>query len=206
MGFYEDRVFPYMMEMGTRGFRSNCKSVIALASGKVLEIGVGTGENLHSYPAAVESVVGIEPVAAMLDVAKQKLKESPVAYSVDLQVADARRLPFEDACFDTVVACLVFCTIPDPELAAAEVFRVLKPGGKLVFFEHVAADQKGLAWVQNRINPVWRKLACGCQLNRRSHQVFADAGFVFERLERYRHPKVPRVFAPVIEGWACKPA
>lgn len=205
MSFYEDRVFPVLMELGTKGFRSNCEQVISASQGRVLEIGAGTGANLLSYPAAVTHVVGIEPVEAMLDTARKRLVGQHLGYEVSLSVGDARALGFPDAHFDTVVACLVFCTIPEPEKAAAEVFRVLKPNGRLVFFEHVESQNPRMSWLQGKITPAWRKLACGCELNRNSRQLFAAAGFEFERLNEYSHPKVPSLFAPVIEGAAVKP-
>lgn len=205
MSFYEDRVFPVLMEIGTKGFRSNCEQVISASQGRVLEIGAGTGANLLSYPAAVTHVVGIEPVEAMLGKARARVAGQNLGYEVTLSVGDARALDFPDAHFDTVVACLVFCTIPDPEKAAAEVFRVLKPDGRLVFFEHVESQSKRLGWLQGKLTPAWRKFACGCELNRKSRQLFEKAGFEFEKLNEYKHPKVPSLFAPVIEGAAVKP-
>lgn len=205
MAFYEDRIFPHVMEWGTRPFRQTCKQALSHAHGRVLEVGVGTGANLSYYSPRVTEVVGIEPVDAMLAKAREKLQETPPPFEWHLQRADARELPFDDASFDSVVAVLVFCTIPDPERAAAEAFRVLKPGGNLVFFEHVLAPHEGVARWQHRLNPVWRKVACGCEINRDTRRLFEQAGFHFEKIQQWNHPKAIGLVAPVIAGVGVRP-
>ncbi|CBL46346.1 Predicted methyltransferase [gamma proteobacterium HdN1] len=205
MSFYEDRIFPHVMEWGARPFRRSCAEVMAYAQGRVLEIGVGTGANLRNYPEAVTEVIGIEPSDAMLQIAHERLQQTKSAFRWELQQADARSLPFETASFDTVVAILVFCTIPDPERAAAEAFRALKPGGRLVFFEHVVSPDSGLARWQHRINPTWRKLACGCEINRDTRSLFERAGFRFENIKAWQHPKIVSIAASVIAGVGVRP-
>lgn len=205
MAFYEDRIFPYVMEWGTRPFRRSCEQALANAHGKVLEIGVGTGANLQFYTPAVTDVVGIEPVESMLETARSRLQKSPPPFRWQLRQADARALPFDDASFDSVVAVLVFCTIPDPERAAAEAFRVLRPGGKLVFFEHVVAPHQGVARWQHRINPLWKKMACGCEITRDTRRLFEQAGFQFEALREWNHEKAISLVAPVISGVGVRP-
>lgn len=205
MAFYEDRIFPYVMEWGTRPFRRSCEQALAHARGKVLEIGVGTGANLRYYTPAVTEVVGIEPIESMLETARSRLRKSTPPFRWQLQQADARALPFEDASFDSVVAVLVFCTIPDPERAAAEAFRVLRPGGKLVFFEHVVAPHEGVARWQHRINPLWKKMACGCEITRDTRRLFEQAGFQFEALREWNHEKAISLVAPVISGVGVRP-
>lgn len=205
MAFYEDRIFPYVMEWGTKPFRRSCQQALSHAHGKVLEVGVGTGANMSYYTPAVTDVVGIEPVDAMLSKARARLEETPPPFVWQLQRADARELPFEDASFDSVVAVLVFCTIPNPERAAAEAFRVLKPGGKLVFFEHVVARHAGVARWQHRLNPVWRKMACGCEINRDTRRLFEQVGFQLEKLREWNHEKALGLVAPVISGVGVRP-
>lgn len=205
MAFYEDRIFPHMMEWGTKPFRRSCQQALSHAHGKVLEVGVGTGANMPYYTPAVTEVVGIEPVEAMLSKARERLEGTPPPFLWQLQQADARELPFEDASFDSVVAVLVFCTIPDPQRAAAEAFRVLKPGGKLVFFEHVVAPHAGVARWQHRLNPAWRKMACGCEINRDTRRLFEQAGFHFEKLREWNHEKAISLVAPVISGVGVRP-
>lgn len=204
MSFYEDRVFPFFMELGTRAFRREIAELMGEAEGRVLEIGAGTGANLAFYSAAVTEVVGIEPVAAMLEKAQRVVDQVRHDFPVVLQVGDARALPFEDHSFDTVVACLVFCTIPQPEKAVKEMYRVLKPGGKLVFYEHVASSRPGVHTWQKRINPVWKRLACGCEITRDTRQLFSRAGFHFKQINDFEHGKVPALMAPIISGVAAK--
>jgi ubiquinone/menaquinone biosynthesis C-methylase UbiE len=205
MSFYEDHIFPPVMEWATKGFRRQIAALIAQAQGRVLEIGAGTGANLGYYSPAVEEIVGIEPVEAMLEKARRMADSASHGIPVRLTTGDARDLPFADAEFDTVVACLVFCTIPQPEKAAQEAFRVLKPGGKLVFFEHVASPHRTTRAVQNRLNPLWRKVACGCEINRDTRRLFEQAGFVYDSIDDFIHPKVPALVAPIITGIATRP-
>lgn len=204
MSFYEDRIFPFFMEMATKTFRREIAQLIGSADGRVLEIGAGTGANLGFYRDAVTEVVGIEPVEAMLEKARAVVAQAGHRFPVSLQVGDARQLPFEDDSFDSVVACLVFCTIPEPEKAAEEMRRVLKPGGKLVFYEHVASARPGVRIWQRRINPVWRKVACGCEITRDTRQLFESAGFRYQQIDDFEHPKVPPLMAPIISGIAIK--
>lgn len=204
MSFYEDRIFPFFMEMATKTFRREIAQLIGSADGRVLEIGAGTGANLGFYTDGVTEVVGIEPVEAMLEKARAVVAQAGHRFPVSLQVGDARRLPFEDDSFDSVVACLVFCTIPEPEKAAEEMRRVLKPGGKLVFYEHVASARPGVRIWQRRINPVWRKVACGCEITRDTRQLFESAGFRYQQIDDFEHPKVPPLMAPIISGIAIK--
>ncbi len=204
MSFYEDRIFPFFMEYATRVFRREISDLIGTAEGRVLEIGAGTGANLGYYSNQVTEVVGIEPVEAMLEKARTVVQEAGHDFPVSLQVGDARELPFEDDSFDSVVACLVFCTIPNPDKAAEEMRRVLKPGGRLVFYEHVASSRPRVRSWQKRLNPMWRKLACGCEITRDTRQLFESAGFRYDHIKDFEHPKVPSLMAPIIAGVAVK--
>lgn len=204
MSFYEDRIFPPVMEWATRVFRREIADLVSMAEGRVLEIGAGTGANLGYYTHSVSEVVGIEPVEAMLETAKKQVAQSSHGVPVTLQVGDARELPFEDESFDSVVACLVYCTIPNPDVAAKEMHRVLKPGGKLIFFEHVASKKPWIDRLQKTLNPAWRKLACGCEITRDTRSLFESAGFSYQKINDFNHPKVPALMAPVISGIAIK--
>jgi len=205
MGFYSRYVFPVILDLTTRPVRPDCEALLSDVHGQVLELGVGSGANLPLYGDSVESVTGIEPDAVLLGKANERLKKSPTAFPASLIAGDAQQLTFDDASFDAVVACLVFCTIPDPLIAAREAFRVLKPGGKLVFFEHVGAKDTVKARWQARINPLWRKMACGCDITRDTRQVFESAGFEFESFNAFDHPKIMWLVSPVIQGVAVKP-
>lgn len=150
--------------------------------GSILEIGVGTGANFSYYqPTRITELVGIEPNYYMLEVAQTKREQ--LALPIKLVQASAEQLPFADASFDAVVATLVLCSIPNPAQALAEFARVLKPDGKLYFFEHVAAQNSIGRFVQNVANPLWQIAEAGCQINRETATLIEKAGFKFETLE-----------------------
>lgn len=151
------------------------------ALGRVLEIGIGTGLNVPLYGAA-DVLFGLEPDPEMLRRAKPRAAASP--RPVRLVAASAEDLPFADASFDTVVASLVFCTIPDAVRAAAEVRRVLRASGRFLFFEHVRSSRAAIGRFQDGIDPVWRKLFAGCRPNRETLDVFAAAGLAVESFDR----------------------
>ena len=148
--------------------------VIAQARGRVLEIGVGTGMNFVRY-GDIESLDGIEPDPHML--ARARKRTAGLPFPVRLQQVGAEALPFADDSFDTVVATWVLCTIPDPRTALVEMRRVLKPGGRLLFAEHVRSRFPRAARLQDFLAPAWKKLGGGCCLNRRSLELIAAAGF-----------------------------
>ncbi|HAJ41343.1 MAG TPA: SAM-dependent methyltransferase, partial [Alcanivorax sp.] len=115
---------------------------------------------------------------------------------------DARRLPYPDGHFDTVVACLVFCTIPEPELAAREMHRVLAPGGRLLLLEHIASGRPRTFRWQRRVDPLWHHLACGCHLTRPTPDTLRDAGFDLSDTRVFRHRKLPGLMAELLQGSA----
>lgn len=213
MGIHEDHILPAIMDVALAGLKDERQQMIGQATGKVLEVGMGNGTNLPFYTEAAEKVVGLEPCDAVREKAKKKLQK--IFDKGELQIAMDRyefvggggeRMAFEDNSFDTAIACLVFCTIPDAIGAAKEVFRVLKPGGKLLFLEHVRYPEGRMQKVQEFINPAWKVFGCGCHLNRDTEQVFSDAGFEFASIERYRNPKMSPPFAAfMIKGAAIKP-
>ena len=122
---------------------------------------------------------------------------------IRLAAATAERLPFRVQVFDTVVAVLVLCTIPDPAASLAEARRVLLPGGRLLFLEHVRAPDPGLERWQRRLQPIWGRLACGCHLARDTERRIVEAGFNVEELDRFRLPHVPGIVGHMIRGRAA---
>lgn len=151
--------------------------------GTVLEIGAGTGASIPHLPATVDRVIFTEPdpgmrrqLTAKLDTARTDGTFAPAAAEVRADRSDA--LAADDASCDAVVSTLVLCTVPDPAAALAEIRRVLRPDGRLVFLEHVAAEQRPdrLRW-QERLDPIWRRLAGGCRLARRTRAEIEAAGF-----------------------------
>jgi ubiquinone/menaquinone biosynthesis C-methylase UbiE len=169
-------------------------------SGEVLEVGAGTGSTLGLYPKAVTRLVLAEPDPHM----RRKLLEK--RGTIEVSDAAAEKLPFEDASFDAVVCSLVLCSVPDQRAALAEIARVLRPGGRLVFLEHVAADGKPdrLKW-QGRIEPVWKHLMGNCHLTRRTEAAIAAAGLQIERIQRESIRKALPIVRPSIRGYARKP-
>lgn len=166
-----------------RGLRERRRRVAGMASGEVLEIGGGTGRNLAHYPAAVSRLTVLEPDLHMYRRTLPKLRQAPVPVRLIEGVAEA--LPFRAGSFDTVVTTLVFCTVADPARAAREIARVLKPGGRFLFLEHVRAATPGRARLQDLLTPLQRRLAAGCHPNRDTVGTLCEAGFRFVELEPF---------------------
>lgn len=171
------------------------RELLAELDGEVLELGAGTGLNLPHYPASVRRLVLTEPDRHMRARLADRVASSPPAVdAVEVVDAPADRLPFADASFDAAVSTLVLCSVPDQRDALAEIRRVLRPGGRLVFLEHVAADHRPRrhAW-QRRLEPLWKRLFGGCHLTRHTLAAIETAGFTAEhRRESIRkaHPLV----------------
>jgi ubiquinone/menaquinone biosynthesis C-methylase UbiE len=176
------------------------------ATGDVLEIGAGTGANLPYYPPAVTQLRLTEPDRDMLARLRRRVEVAPVR-QVDAQSAAVDALPFDDASFDTVVSTLVLCSVPDVTTALAEIRRVLRPGGRLLFLEHVAADDRPtrLAW-QRRLEPLWMRVSGNCHLTRRTGESIRAAGFVVESETRESVRKALPIMRPSIRGVARRGA
>ncbi|WP_245159563.1 class I SAM-dependent methyltransferase [Blastococcus sp. CT_GayMR19] len=161
------------------------------ARGHVLEVGVGTGRNLSHYAADVK-LTGIDLSSAMLERARRRA--IALRRPIDLQVADAQQLPFPEASFDTVLATLTLCSIPDEATAVAEMARVLRPGGRLVLLDHVASPHSMVRAVQRLLDPLFVRLAAD-HLLRRPEAVVASAGLVIDELTRSKLGLVTRLGA-----------
>lgn len=186
------------------GLAATRERLLTSARGRVLEIGAGTGANLRYYPGDVESITCAEPEAAMANRLERRLREQ--TRHVTIVHAPAERLPFTDAEFDTVVSTLVLCTVDDQRRALREIKRVLKPGGRLLFIEHVRSDRPGLARWQDRLNGLNRLVAGGCNCNRATLDAIRDAGFALTTLTRGELAKAPPFLRPLIVGAAESPA
>jgi ubiquinone/menaquinone biosynthesis C-methylase UbiE len=173
-------------------------------SGAVLEVGAGTGVTLPHYPKSIARLVLSEPDAHMRRKLEKKVNASALR-NVEISVAPLDSLPFRPGEFDAVVCSLVLCSVPEQPAALAAIARVLKPGGRLVFLEHVAADGRPgrLKW-QRRIEPVWKHLAGNCHLTRRTEAAIAAAGFEIERIQRESIRKALPIVRPSIRGIARK--
>ncbi len=202
MGLYSDYLFPPLLDLATRPFYRNRQRLIAAARGRVLEIGVGNGANLPLYGEQATEIHGLEPSIPLLDRARRQATNGPHPERIRLLAGDARRLPYPDRYFDTVVACLVLCTIPEPERAAREMRRVLADNGQLLILEHIASPNPRTQRWQNRLTPLWKQLACGCHLNRPTPDILHHAGFDLANTRRYRHARLPAFASQVLEGTA----
>ncbi|MBA2713753.1 MAG: class I SAM-dependent methyltransferase [Rubrobacteraceae bacterium] len=172
--------------------------LLAGARGAVLEVGGGTGANLAHYR-NVDRVTVVEPDPYM----RKKLGPKAVAAGVPVEVsaAGAEALPFPNASFDTVVSTLVLCTVPDQALALGEIRRVLRPGGRLLFIEHVRAAGPTARW-QDRIEPLWGRLLGGCHPNRDTVAAIERAGFEIETFEGFYPPGPMSGLTPHVQGSA----
>jgi ubiquinone/menaquinone biosynthesis C-methylase UbiE len=182
------------------GLADHRKKLLERARGRVLEVGGGTGANLPFYGDEVEEVVITEPEEPMARRLEHKLEGTSLPARVVR--APAEKLPFEDASFDFVVSTLVLCTVESPARALAEIHRVLKAEGQLLFVEHVRSDSAKLARWQDRLNGIQKRVAVGCNCNRRTLENIETAGFSISDLEHDRLPKAPPHVRPLIVGAA----
>ena len=191
-----------MMAAGERGKLGQRRDeIVGRAHGRTLELGAGTGLNLARYGPGVKALVLTEPFEPMARRLRDKVAagEGPPAEVIE---TSAERLPFDDAGFDTVVATLVLCTIPDPERALSEVARVLKPDGRLLFIEHVRADTPGLARAQDLLHGPWYFLGHGCHDNRDTLATIRSSGLEIDDLQRGEIEEAPPIVRPMVWGSA----
>jgi ubiquinone/menaquinone biosynthesis C-methylase UbiE len=185
-----------------RGQAELRRELLAGLRGRVVEVGAGNGLNFPHYPPEVDELVAVEPEAYLRERAEEAARNAPVPTLVVDGLAD--RLPFGDASFDAAVVSGVLCSVPDQSAALAEVRRVLRPDGELRFYEHVRADTRGRARVQDAVNLVWPRLMGGCNLNRDTLAAIERSGFRIERSRGFLFPPGARVsvVAPRILGAA----
>ena len=176
------------------------QELLADVSGEVLEIGAGTGSNLQHYPRGLSRLVLSEPDRYMRSKLVHRCSEPGTR--VEVLAAAADDLPLPSQSFDVVVSTLVLCSVRDLPRAVREVFRVLRPGGRLVFIEHVAADDPVRYRWQRRLEPVWKRIADGCHLTRRSHQAMQLAGFTLEEVRSESMRKAVPLVRPTVRGVA----
>ena len=167
MNPYERYVLPLVVDLacGAKPMREKRAELVPGATGRVLEIGIGTGHNLPYYdPSRVDEVIGLDPAEQMHPKARRRARESGI--DVDVRPVSAEGIPLPADDVDTVVCTFTLCTVPDPGAAVAEMRRVLKPGGELIFCEHGLAPDPSVQKWQHRLNPIQNRVAGGCNLDR----------------------------------------
>jgi ubiquinone/menaquinone biosynthesis C-methylase UbiE len=175
MGFYEGHIVPHLVNLAMRNqqLAPYRERTIRLAEGRVLEIGVGSGMNLPLYTRRATDILGLDPHPKLLAIASEKPRSIPSK----LIEGSAESIPLDDASVDTVVSTWSLCSICDLAEALAEIRRVVKPDGQLLFVEHGLAPEDNVRNWQNRLTPLWKRLAGGCHLNRPISSLIVDAGF-----------------------------
>jgi len=190
---------PFLHVGEAAGMRAARKALVDQATGRVVEVGAGTGLNVPHYPPAAQELTLVEPEPAMGRRLERRVRRSDrQAVIVD---ASAEQLPFADRSVDTVVSTLVLCTVEQPDRALAEIARVLRPGGQLLFIEHVRAESPGLAWWQDRLLGPWRRFAFGCRCNRATVELMRACGFDVEA-SRASWRAMPPIVRPLMSGRA----
>lgn len=202
MNFYERWVLPRLIDLAMkhREATRQRQGLLPAARGRVLEIGIGSGLNLPFYGSEVVSVVGVDPSEALLALARGRLQDAP--FAVELLARSAEALPFEAGRFDSAVTTWTLCSVPDARSALAELRRVLKPGGELLFVEHGRAEAPGVVAWQDRLNGLWGRLAGGCNINRPIAAMIRDAGFRIEDLETGHLVAGPKLVTYLYRGRA----
>jgi len=178
MGFYDKYLLPKLVHFacGQNPAMKQREKVVPLAQGLVLEIGIGSGLNIPYYdPQKVDHLWGIDPSPEMWSIARKNAKEHHL--DAEFIESSAESIPLDNNSADTVVVTYTLCTIPDAHAALQDIRRVLKPGGKLIFCEHGEAPDEDIRRWQQRINPIWNKLAGGCNINRAIPRYLENSGF-----------------------------
>lgn len=183
MNVYDKWILPRLTDLVMRNkeatrYRSQ---LVPEACGTVLEIGVGSGLNLPYYGTAVSRLYGLDPSEELLQMARKKASAAP--FPVEFLAHTGEEIPLDDCCFDTIVTTWTLCTIPDPVKALKEMRRVLKPGGSLLFAEHGFAPDASVRSWQERLNPLWRRITGGCNLNRKMDELIRTSGFRIVQLD-----------------------
>lgn len=201
MGWYDQHVLPRVLDfvLSKEWLMPYRERTIARAEGRVLEIGVGSGPNLPLYTARATEVLGLDPHPKLLEMAAGRASSIPIR----ILRGSAEAIPLDAASIDTVVTTWSLCSIPDAAVALREMRRVLKPGGKLVFIEHGRSSDMDVRRWQDRLNPFWRRIAGGCNLNRPIDELVRATGFEIEQIATEYIPG-PKPLTFQYEGWARK--
>jgi len=177
VGFYGEKILPRLIDRacGVSTFAPWRQKVCESLSGKVVEIGFGSGHNVPFYPSKIEVVYAVEPESLALKLARKRIESAFV--EIEHVGLDGQAIPLSDKSCDAALSTFTLCTVRDPAAVLQEVVRVLKPGGQFHFLEHGLAPSRGLALTQRLLNPLEIRLAGGCHLDRHPLALIRDAGF-----------------------------
>lgn len=201
--FYERHILPRLIDTAcSQPPMTKLRSrYVAQAEGKVLEIGIGSGLNLSHYSSKVESITGVDPAEELT--AKARTRADAITPPVEVIGVSGESLPVESESFDSVVCTWTLCSIPNAEAAVSEMYRALKPGGKLIFVEHGRSDDPSIVKWQQRFEPMWKVIGGGCHLTRRADDLVAGGGFKIESFESGYEPG-PKIAAFMMHGLATR--
>jgi ubiquinone/menaquinone biosynthesis C-methylase UbiE len=202
MNCYERRILPHLIHLSMRQDRLTPyrQRLLARTEGRVLEIGVGSGLNFRLYPPSVSHVIALDSSRPLLEKAAKATTTIPRA--VELLTASAEAIPLDAASVETVVTSWTLCSIPDVTQALGEVRRVLTPDGRFLFVEHGRSPETAVAAWQDRLTPIWKRIAGGCHLNRPVKELVERAGFRMEQLDT-GYAEGPKLMTFMYEGVAC---
>jgi ubiquinone/menaquinone biosynthesis C-methylase UbiE len=204
VGLYSQVIFPRLCDLllSNPVVAKHRQELLSTASGEVLEIGFGTGLNLPHYPGRVRKITTVDPNVGMHRLAQKRVRRSGI--EVDQRVLGGERLPFEDSRFDCVVSTFTLCSIENVQQALAEVYRVLKPGGKFLFLEHGLSPEPKVQKWQRRLNWLQRRLADGCRLDRNIKGLVAAQPFSSVKIKEFYLERSPKTHGYVYRGVATK--
>lgn len=203
MGFYSQKIFPYLLDwsLSDSTFNQYRQEVLAEVEGEVLEIGFGTGLNLSFYPDEINNIITVDNNPGVHKLAQKRIEKSTV--TVDHRILSGENLPMADSKFDSVVSTWTLCSIEKVEQAVKEIHRVLKPGGKFFFIEHGLSNEPSVQTWQNRLNLIQNVIADGCNLNRNIRSI-VEQQFSRVDLEEFYADKTPKFMGYMYQGVAVK--
>jgi ubiquinone/menaquinone biosynthesis C-methylase UbiE len=202
MGLYSQYVLPRIIDLAMRNKETARlrEAWIPHARGEVLEVGIGSGLNLPFYSPEVQHVYGVDPSLELQRIARRRLPAGHIQIEFLPQSAE-ERLPLAEASIDTIVITWTLCSIPNAARALRQIKRVLKASGRLIFLEHGRAPDHGVAAWQDRLTPLWKRIAGGCHLNRKVNELITAAGFQITELNTFYLPG-PRPMTYTYQGFA----
>ncbi|MEO1761848.1 MAG: class I SAM-dependent methyltransferase [Cyanobacteria bacterium J06629_18] len=203
MGFYSQKIFPYLLDwsLSDSTFNQYRQEVLAEVEGEVLEIGFGTGLNLSFYPDEIHKIITVDNNPGVHKLAQKRINKSSI--TVDHRILSGENLPMADNTFDSVVSTWTLCSIEKVEQAVKEIHRVLKPDGKFYFIEHGLSNEPSIQAWQNRLNPIQNVIADGCNINRNIRSIVKQQ-FNQVDVEEFYADKTPKLMGYMYKGVAVK--